>query len=319
MTRTPVTHPPAHAPPATRTGAPPPHEPETARERRKQARARAPLYLSNVRIDLHCHSTCSDGSEPPAAVAERARQRGVELFCLTDHDSFDGFEATRAACPVVLRGLELSCHEDGRTVHLLVYDAARDDARWTTLGAQLANARRARRERLRAMAARLVELGAPVDVEPILAGAGARTVGRPDLAHALVASGHVSSFGEAFARYLGDGAPAYLPMERLTVGEALALGRAAGARIALAHPHTLGDYAAVLCQRYRRAGLDGLECFYGPYTPRQRRRWLSLAERYGLVVTGGSDFHGTPTPQIAEPGIDLPERHAARLRAWLGL
>jgi predicted metal-dependent phosphoesterase TrpH len=272
-----------------------------------------------VRIELHCHSTCSDGSEPPAAVAERARLRGVELFCLTDHDSFDGYEATRAACPQVLRGLELSCHEEGRTVHLLVYDAARDDDRWSTLGAQLENAQEARRERLRAMSERLAELGVPVDVEPILAGAGTRTVGRPDLANALMASGHVSSFGEAFMRYLGDGAPAYLPMARLSLGEGLALGRAAGARMALAHPHTLGEYAAVLCQRYRRAGLDGLECFYGPYTPRQRRRWLLLAERYGLVVTGGSDFHGTAMPQIPEPGIELPERHASRLRAWLGL
>jgi predicted metal-dependent phosphoesterase TrpH len=272
-----------------------------------------------VRIELHCHSTCSDGSESPEVVADRARQRGVELFCLTDHDSFDGYEATRAACPQVLRGLELSCHEEGRTVHLLVYDAVRDNERWAVFAAQLENAQQGRRDRLRAMGERLSELGVPVDVEPILAGAGTRTVGRPDLANALVAGGHVSSFGEAFLRYLGDGAPAYLPMERLSVAQGLDLGRAAGARMSLAHPHTLGEYAAVLCQRYRRAGLDGLECFYGPYTPRQRRRWLQLAERFGLVVTGGSDFHGTAMPQISEPGIDLPDRHANRLRAWLGL
>jgi predicted metal-dependent phosphoesterase TrpH len=286
---------------------------------RKRARARASLYAAHVRIELHCHSTCSDGSEAPESVAERARQQGVELFCLTDHDSCDGYEATRAACPEVLRGLELSCHEEGRTVHLLVYDTARNDERWNELGARLEGAQSARRERLRAMAERLAELGAPVDVEPILASAGTRTVGRPDLAHALVASGHVANFGEAFARYLGDSAPAYLPMKRLSLAEGLDLGRAAGARMALAHPHTLGEYAAVLCQRYRRAGLDGLECFYGPYSPRQRRRWLLLAERYGLVVTGGSDFHGKATPQILEPGIDLPEQHAGRLRAWLGL
>ena len=252
-------------------------------------------------------------------VAERARQRGVELFCLTDHDSFDGYEATRAACPSVLRGLELSCHEEGRTVHLLVYDAARDDDRWSAFAAQLQNAKQARREHLRAMSDRLAELGVPVDVEPILASAGGRTVGRPDLANALIARGHVSSFSEAFMRYLGDSAPAYLPMARLSLAEGLDLGRAAGARMSLAHPHTLGEFAAVLCQRHRRAGLDGLECFYGPYTPRQRRRWLLLAERYGLVVTGGSDFHGTAMPQIPEPGIDLPDRHASRLCAWLGL
>lgn len=283
------------------------------------ASRRASVYAAWVWIELHCHSTHSDGSEPPADVAERARQRGVELFCLTDHDTCEGYEATRHACPRVLRGLELSCYDQGRTVHVLMYDVTGDDARWQGISDYLVRARQARQERLRAMAARLGELGVPVDVEPILAVAGTRSVGRPDLAQALIATGAVSSFGEAFARYLGDGAAAHIPATRLSVAEGLALGRAAGARMSLAHPHTLGEHAAALCARYRHAGLEGMECYYGQYGTRQRTRWLRLAEHLGLVVTGGSDFHGRSMPQVAEPGIEMPERHASQLREWLGI
>ncbi len=278
-----------------------------------------PLYTPRVWIDLHCHSTCSDGSEAPEDVAARARDRGVEIFCLTDHDSCEGFAATLDACPTVLRGLELSCREDGRTVHLLLYDVARDDARWQPLLERLVEVRRARHQRVRAISARLAELGVVVDLEPVLAAAGNRSVGRPDLARALLEAGAVSSLDDAFRRYLGDGAVADVPLRRLSVAEGLELGRAAGARISLAHPHTLGDHAATLIGRYRRAGLDGLECYYGPYSAKQARRWVRLAERFGMIVTGGSDFHGTPTPHIREPGIDMPPRHTQRLCQWLGL
>ncbi|WP_428265344.1 PHP domain-containing protein [Haliangium sp.] len=270
-------------------------------------------------VELHCHSTCSDGSEPPAEVAARARRRGVELFCLTDHDSCEGYELTVGSCPEVLRGLELSCREQGRTVHLLLYDAARDDARWGALNERLIAIRQARHERVRAVATRLAELGIHIDVEPILAEAGERSIGRPDVARAMIEAGAVASFDEAFRRYLGDGAPADVPLRRLSVAEGLALGRAAGARMSLAHPHTLGDGAAELIMRHRRNGLDGLECFYGSYSPRQQRRWMRLAHRFGMVVTGGSDFHGVTTPQIPEPGIEMPARHAERLRQWLGV
>ena len=275
--------------------------------------------LSDMRVELHCHSVHSDGSEPPEAVAERARLRGVELFCLTDHDNCDGYPATHDACPNVMRGLELSCHEGGRTVHLLLYDATHDDARWQELEDRLVSLRQARQRRLRAIAERLGQLGIHVDIESILAAASTRTVGRPDIAKALVAKGVVPSIDEAFRRYLADGGAANVPLSRLSVEEGLALGRAAGARMSLAHPHTLGDGAAALVSRHRRSGLDGLECFYGNYTSRQRKRWLRLARSQGLVVTGGSDFHGATMPQINEVGVDVPEPHASRLRAWLGV
>lgn len=272
-----------------------------------------------MRVELHCHSTHSDGSEPPELVASRARQHGVELFCLTDHDSCNGYEATRDACPIVMRGLELSCHDGGRTVHVLLYDVARDDARWRVLEERLVAIRQARQDRLRAIGTRLGQLGVLIDVEGIIARAGERSVGRPDLARAMIAAGAVGSFDEAFRRYLAEGGAAYVPLQRLSLAEGLALGRDAGARMALAHPHTLGDGAAALVGRHRLAGLDGLECFYGAYTSRQRRRWLRLAQSLGLVVTGGSDFHTSSATQVTTLGVDLPEPHATRLRAWLEL
>lgn len=276
-------------------------------------------YAARVWIDLHCHSTHSDGTESPESVAARAARRGVELFCLTDHDSCEGYAATLGACARVVRGLELSCSENGRTVHMLMYDAARDDARWAELEVRLHGLRLARHDRVRAIADKLRGMGVEVDPEPIIASADGRTVGRPDMARALVAAGAASSMNDAFDRFLGDGKPADVTFERISVASGLALGKSAGARMSLAHPHTLGHLAEELLRRHRALGLDGLECYYGAYSPRQRRRWLSLARNLDLVVTGGSDFHGTSMPQIVEPGIHLPEYHARKLLRWLEL
>ncbi len=277
------------------------------------------MYDGRMWIELHCHSTHSDGSRPAEEVAARAAERGVELFCLTDHDSCAGYAATVGACRHVLRGLELSCNDDGRTVHLLVYDVTGDDARWAALDRRLAAMRRSRRERIREIGHRLRAVGVHLDVEAILADAGERSVGRPDVAQAMVAAGVVGSLGEAFERFLGDGKVGHVPVGRLSVRDGLAMGRDAGARMSLAHPHTLGDRASDLLQRHRDAGLEGLECFYGTYNSRQRRRWLGLARRLDLVVTGGSDFHGLALPQVKEPGIFLPEVRIERLLRWLEL
>jgi len=273
-----------------------------------------------VRVDLHCHSTFSDGSEPAEAVAARARARGVELFCLTDHDSCKGSAATRAALPGVrvLRGVELSCHHEGRTVHMLIYDAAGDPA-WAVIDEALERQAAARRHRLRGIAARLERLGIRIDVDAILAGAGERTVGRPDVARALVAAGAATSMADAFRRWLHDGGPADQPVTRLSVGDGLALATQAGARASLAHPHTLGaTLVGELVRRHKGDGLGGLEVFYGSYREAERTAWLELAAREGLVCTGGSDFHGETLPDITDVGIDLPPRHADALLAWLG-
>ena len=255
------------------------------------------MYAGAVWIELHCHSTCSDGSEAPDEVATRAARRGVEVFCLTDHDSCTGYPDTLGSCPRVLRGLELSCVEGERTVHVLLYDIKGDDARWKQVEERLEIMRETRMDRLRAIAERLERLGiagVSASVETIIANANGRTVGRPDIARILLEKGAISTLDEAYRRFIGDGGIANVPVDRFSVAEGLDLGQRAGARMALAHPHTLGERAGELVRTYRDRGLQGLECYYGSYNHRQRRRWLQLASKLDLVVTGGSDFHGTP-------------------------
>lgn len=277
-----------------------------------------------MRLELHCHSTHSDGSFSAAEVARLAGEFGVRLFALTDHDTFAGYEETRDVLAtrgtVVLRGLELSCKEYGRTVHMLLYGLAEGpglDAlqqRLETVGVQ-------RRERLRAICGRLHRLGIPLDAEAILVRTHGKTAGRPDVARALVAAGVCSSPREAFTRFLHDGGPADVPVDRVSVSEGLALGRAAGARMSLAHPHTLGDFALVrdLFVRLRGDGLEGIEAYYGKHSRVEIETWLELARKLDLVPTGGSDFHGEMSPDVSRPGIELGDRASRRLCAWLGV
>jgi predicted metal-dependent phosphoesterase TrpH len=276
-----------------------------------------------MRVDLHCHSTHSDGSLPAAEVAARAAAAGVELFALTDHDTLAGYAATREALPPgvpVLRAVELSCKAEGRTIHLLMYGVA-DGPGLAALEERLASVQDDRQVRLRAIVERLGALGIRLDADAILREAAGRTPGRPDVARALKAAGAVRSLREAFDRYLHDGGPADVALARLSLAEGLALGRAAGAKMSLAHPHTLRSHQLVveLFEQYRGDGLEGIEAFYGRYTAAEREVWLRVARRFDLVVTGGSDFHGDAVPEVARPVIDLPEPHAARLRAWLAV
>ncbi len=266
-----------------------------------------------MRFELHCHSTRSDGTEAPEQVAARAGERGVEVFALTDHDTCTPVALATAR---VLRGVEISCDEagSGRTIHVLAYD--RGGAGWAELEVKLRELAEARRNRLRVMAARLAQRGIRIDVEPLLARPDGRSVGRPDLARAMVEAGHVTSMKDAFARHLYDGGPVDVPHHVLPLADALALGRAAGAAMSLAHPHTYDHLSVTLLRRHHRDGLEGVEAFYGGYDPRERGRWLELADELGLVCTGGSDWHG-PEDATTVPGVDVPAERAARLCEWL--
>jgi 3',5'-nucleoside bisphosphate phosphatase len=275
-----------------------------------------------MRLELHCHSTHSDGSCGAAEVATRAGKQGVELFCLTDHDTFAGYEETRAALPgvTVLRGVELSCKHEGRTIHLLIY-GVQDGPGADVLERRLLGVQDDRRGRLRAIIERLAELGVHLDGEQILRETAGRTPGRPDVARALVAAKAVRSMREAFDRYLHDNGPADVAFARISLGEGLELGRACGARMSLAHPHTLRSAALVaeLYRKHRVDGLEGIEALYGRYAHAEREVWLRMARQMELIVTGGSDFHGDAMPEVLQPGIELHEPHASRLRDWLGI
>ncbi len=274
-----------------------------------------------MKVELHCHSTCSDGSLPAAEVAQRAARYGVDVFCLTDHDTFAGFDLTCEALEgrevTVLRGMELSCKDHGRTVHLLLYglqegpglDAVRERTERIFV---------ARTHRLREICERLKALGHALDPEAILAQTHG-VPGRPAVAKALVQAGICTSFKEAFTRFLRDGGPADVPVDRVSLREGLDLGLGAGGKASLAHPHAFGEYALVesLCRRHRDHGLVGLEAFYGRYGKAQQTGWLRLADGLDMVGTGGSDFHGEAVPDVTRPGIELEPARADALMRWL--
>jgi predicted metal-dependent phosphoesterase TrpH len=250
-----------------------------------------------------------------------ALRRGAELFCLTDHDTDRGWADTDAAIGErcrVLRGLELSCREHERTVHLLVY-GLRPGPGLDALHEQLERIDGDRRRRIVAICERLASLGIVLDASTILAGAHARPPGRPDVARALVKARVCTSPREAFDRFLKDGGPADVPVPRLSVQDGVALGRAAGARISLAHPHSLGHYALVreLFVRLRDAGLEGIEACYGKYSASESIGWQRMAKQLDLVVTGGSDYHGEMSPDVVAPTIELPDCIAHPLLDWI--
>ncbi|MFO7568107.1 MAG: PHP domain-containing protein [Enhygromyxa sp.] len=275
-----------------------------------------------MRLELHCHSTCSDGSQTPEQLAQALAEFDAELVCLTDHDTMAGCERVAAALGPravrVLRGLELSCKRGKQTIHLLIWGVA-DGLGRAALEQRLAEQRERRRERIVEICGRLASLGVSLDPEPILAGAIGRTPGRPDVAKALVAAGVCSSPRDAFDRYLRDDGPANVEIDSISLAEGLRLGREAGARMGLAHPHTLRHYAVVreLFVEFREQGLEGIEAFYGGTSMLRAEPWLRLARELDLVPTGGSDFHGETLTEVKRPGIEVPSAYSPRLRAWL--
>jgi predicted metal-dependent phosphoesterase TrpH len=265
-----------------------------------------------MRWELHCHSTCSDGTEAAERVAARAAERSVSVFALTDHDTCaaSGLAVEGARS---IRAVEMSCDDGGRTIHVLAYDTGGD---WATLEARLESVRVARKHRLNVMATRLAQRGIKLDVSALLAEADRRSVGRPDLARLMVATGAASSMKDAFQRHLYDNGPVDVPHTALPIADALAVGRAAGAAMSLAHPHLYDERATALVKRFKPEGLTGIEAYYGAYDPRERSRWIVLADQLGLVCTGGSDWHG-PDQAHCEVGIDLPAERSDALLAWL--
>jgi len=255
-------------------------------------------------IDLHTHSDRSDGSESPERVVELAHEVGCGAVALTDHDTLAGLPGARTRARSLgirlVPGCEVSCIPlAGGGVHVLVYFV--DD--WSSpLGVELDRLRDDRRVRNEALAGRLQQLGIPVTVDMAAAHAGTvEGIGRPHFAQAMVDVGAVASVEDAFARYLANGGAAYVPKGRLTVADVCRLARDSGGVAVLAHPYTVGlegDALAGAVAGMAEAGLGGLEAVYGRYSPRQRTDLGNLARRFGLVATGGSDYHGVTKPGL---------------------
>ncbi|MGD0883070.1 MAG: PHP domain-containing protein [Acidimicrobiales bacterium] len=276
-------------------------------------------------IDLHTHSDQSDGSETPERIVEMAHEVGCSALALTDHDTLGGLTRARVRAEALgirlVPGCEISCVPvAGGGVHVLVYFVDDPDS---PLGSELTRLRADRRARNEALADRLQQLGIPVTVEMAAAHAGTPGgVGRPHFAQAMIDVGAVGSVDEAFERYLGNGAAAYVPKGRLSVADVIGLARDSGGVAVLAHPYTVGlqgDALADTVSGMADAGLTGLEAVYGRYSPRQRTDLANLARRFGLVPTGGSDYHGASKPDLfvgtGTGDLRVPDRTIDRLES----
>jgi predicted metal-dependent phosphoesterase TrpH len=260
-------------------------------------------------IDLHTHTTASDGRCTPAELVARASAAGVDSLSVTDHDTTAGAAASAAACALAriqfIPGIEITAVVDGADVHVLGYFIDPDSP---VLGAFLVEQRERRVDRIRQMVARLGELGVALDVDAILSPAardGAKAAGRPWIARALVSAGVVADTREAFDKYLKRGQPAFVPRIGPLPSEVFSQIHGAGGIASLAHPGLLGRDD--LIPAFVASGLDALEAYHSKHTPDDTERYLGLAERHGLAVSGGSDYHGDPSHDVVGPGgVSLP-------------
>lgn len=261
-------------------------------------------------IDLHTHSTASDGQYPPAEVAGRVAAAGTAVWALTDHDTVAGLEVAGAEARKLgirfVPGIELSVFLDSREIHVLGHFVDPAHPALTAFEDLLAERRRERMERI---VGKLAGLGVHITTDSIVSFSGGKTIGRPHVARALEGAGYVESVKEAFDRYLGEGKPAYVPRYRLTAEDAVALVRGAGGVATLAHPGVSkmerGDLA-----RLRRMGFDGVEVHHPDHVPSQVEKYLRAATEFDLVPTAGSDFHGEAISErklgtTTMPGEDL--------------
>lgn len=258
-------------------------------------------------IDLHTHTTASDGSLTPEALVQLAAQRGLRILAITDHDTVAGLSAAEAIARqygvTLIPGIELSTAVPSGEVHILGYFIDPSDPGLQRHLVQLVEARRERAIRL---VEQLRRLGFPVTLEDLEAIAGGGTMTRAHAARLLVARGFVQSIDEAFERYLGRNRPAYVPRTFPTPQEAVEIVRSAGGIPVLAHPLSASDLETTL-EQLLAVGLMGLEAWYAEYPPATQRALAQRATELGLLTTGGSDYHGPGFRAARELGsVEIP-------------
>lgn len=247
--------------------------------------------------DLHSHTTASDGTQPPAENVRLAKEAGLTAMAVTDHDTVAGLEEALSAGKMygidVVPGVEISSVSGGQDVHVLGYWIDYRDPRFLE---RLAELREVRNRRNEMMLERLRELGIDITYEDVMASLKTSknpedTVGRPHIADALMRKGYVSSMKEAFDRYLAKGAAAYVNPPRIEPQTAVRWIREAGGAAVLAHPGLYGMDS--LIPELAAVGIVGVEAYHADHTPEQEAHYVKLAEEHGLLVTAGSDFHGS--------------------------
>lgn len=258
-----------------------------------------------MRIDLHLHTTASDGQHLPADLIQLVRKQKLDVIAVTDHDTTNGIaeaQATASGQPVVIPGIELSAEDEAGDVHMLGYHLQVDHP---GLQARLAEFRDLRENRGKKIVEKLTGLGLPIAWERVEAIADGAAIGRPHIARAMVEAGYVGSVRDAFDRYLYNGGPGYVARYRLSPEEAVALIHEAGGVAVLAHPGLLPDYRT-MALRLIPAGLDGVEVWHPDNSETVRLNLRALAAEHDLIMTGGSDFHGAVVNPNATPGSTNP-------------
>ena len=269
------------------------------------------------RIDLHLHTTASDGKFSPEDIVKKAARLGLRTISITDHDSVDGvLPALKAARDYpeldVIPGVEISTDMPTGQAHVLGYFP---DFKSPELTAALERFRNSRETRARGMIAKLHELGIDIDWERVKEIAGQGSVGRPHITEAMLEKGYISSFNEAFTKYIGHNGPAYVEREKMTPAEAVELILSVRGLPVLAHPFTLEDPEAMIID-LKKAGLAGIEAYYKDYSAAQIDTLVKIAVANGLVATGGTDYHGiNDNDEVMMGGVDVPDSAVTGLTA----
>lgn len=267
-------------------------------------------------IDLHLHTTASDGRCSPRELVDRAAKAGVTVMAVTDHDTTAAIAEARHAASAhgvdVVAGIEMTAVEADRDVHVLGYFVDLGNAQLLDF---LAGQRTQRIARVQAVGERLARLGMPLDVAPLIARAreaGEQSIGRPQIARAMVAAGYVSDTREAFDRWLATGRPAFVPRAGSSPAHVIEVLHGAGGLASLAHPGQTAVDGHIAT--YVKAGLDAVEAYHPDHDAMATERYRALAHSLSLLVTGGSDFHGDPSHGWEPGAVSLPADAWQRLR-----
>ena len=264
--------------------------------------------------DLHLHTQFSDGTFTPEELAGHGARLGFATMALTDHDTVEGCARMAAACAAAgiefIVGTELTAEHNNTELHILGYFLDTQNGRLLT---EIAKFQAVRQNRIREMVARINELNVPLAVESVFALANCKSPGRPHVARALVQAGLVSNLDEAFDRFLKKNRPAWVPKAKISALDAIELVHQAGGLAVMAHPglnrtdEIIPDIVA--------AGLDGIECFHTKHSSAMEDRYLQIADKYNLLVTGGSDCHGFSKLKPLIGTVKLPYEHVEKLVA----
>jgi 3',5'-nucleoside bisphosphate phosphatase len=267
--------------------------------------------------DLHLHTNFSDGTFSPEELVKQAQKAGLACIAVTDHDSVEGCARAETACAAVnlefIPGAELTAEHAETELHVLGYFL---DTAHEKLLTEIAKFQVVRQSRIYEMVARINELGTPLQADSVFALANCKSPGRPHVARALVKAGLVKNLDEAFERFLKKGRPAWVPKSKISALDAIALVHQAGGLAVMAHPG-LNRTDGVIPDLVH-GGLDGIECFHTKHSTAMSERYLEIAHKYHLLVTGGSDCHGFSKGKPLIGTVKLPYEHVKKMKEQRG-